>query len=290
MDGPNDASRPAHPREHRSAPRGRRSVPHDGRIFLGVVLASLLLVGTLYGVARGAPSARQLDVVTFPTPVLTADEGCTTFAHYWMVDSGAKVPADAVAGISNCYLSADGEWFVPAGAADRRLAATFQLDDTEREATQGVRDRIRSDTIALQRALPSSLRQQLQRNYDIRNLPVTGHTKWGASRRNLGPAQSRYIRLAQAFLMSPDHVWLADYVGWLMGRRIAGAAAFEAACLGNPDLRFLERACTGLRLDLGLEAIPFLWELNDPVALAQYLDALAASGRELPPSGPVGAS
>lgn len=262
--------------------------PRDGRTFVGVALASLLLVGVLYGVAHGAPSARQLDVVTFPTPVLTADEGCATFARYWMVDSGADVPPTAIAGVSNCYLSAEGEWFVPAGSSDRRLAATYQLDDAERDATQEVRNRIRRDVVALEGLLPTSVRQQLQRNYDVRNLPVTGHTRWGADRRNLGPTKSRYTRLAQAFLMSPEHVWMADYVGWLMGRRIAGASQFEAACLGDPDLMFLERACSGLRDDLGLESIPFIWELNDPVTLGQYLDQLAASGRALPvPATPV---
>lgn len=256
--------------------------PRDGRMFLRVALLSLLLVGALWGIARGAPSATQLERVALPTPKVTADEGCDTFARYWMVESGADVPASAIVGISNCYRTADGEWFVPVGAADRRLAATFELDEAERHATRGVRERIRSDIVALERLMPSGLRQQLQRNYDVRNLPVTGHTKWGAERRALGPTQGRYVRLAQAFLMSPERVWLADYVGWRMGRRLAGVSELEAACLGKPDLMFLERACMGVRHDLSLEAIPFVWELNDPVAIAQYLDHLASSGRKLP--------
>lgn len=251
---------------------------------------SLVLVGALWGIARGAPSATQLESVALPTPKLTADEGCATFARYWMVESGAAVPATAITGISNCFQTAEGEWFVPVGAADRRLAATFQLDEAERDATQGVRERIRSDIAALEKLLPAGLRRQLQRNYDVRNLPVTGHTKWGAERRGLGPTQGRYVRVTQAFLMSPERVWLADYVGWRMGERIAGASEFEAACLGNHDLKFLERACSGLRTDMGLEAIPFIWELNDPVALAQYLDHLASSGRELPTPVPDGAA
>ena len=254
------------------------------------MLVSLVLVGALWGIARGAPSATQLDAVALPTPKTTADEGCATFARYWMVDSGAGVPASAIAAIGNCYQTAEGEWFVPVGAADRRLAVTFALDDSERDATQAVRERIRSDIVALEKLLSTGLREQLQRNYDVRNLPVTGHTKWGAERRSLGPTQGRYVRLTQAFLMSPERVWLADYVGWRMGNRIEGAAAFESACLGNPDLEFLERACSGLRSDLGLEAIPFIWELNDPVALAQYLDQLAASGRPLASPVPDGSA
>ena len=255
--------------------------PRDGRTFVAIALVSLLLVGALWGIARGAPSATQLDAVALPTPRITADEGCATFARYWMVDSGAAVPASAVAAMSNCYLSAEGDWFVPVGAADRRLTDTFQFDQAERDATQEVRNRIRSDVVALEKLLPNGLRQQLQRNYDVRNLPVTGHTKWGAERRNLGPTQSRYVRLAQAFLMSPEHVWLADYIGWRMGERLTGASQFEAACLNAPDLEFLERACSGMRLDMGLEAIPFIWELNDPVALTRYLDHLANSGQTL---------
>jgi len=280
---------PAAPPPADQPPAGDRS-PRDGRTFLRVVLVSLVLVGALWGIARGAPSATQLDAVALPTPKITADEGCATFARYWMVDSGAGVPASAIAAIGNCYQTAEGEWFVPVGAADRRLAVTFALDDSERDATQAVRERIRSDIVALEKLLSTGLREQLQRNYDVRNLPVTGHTKWGAERRSLGPTQGRYVRLTQAFLMSPERVWLADYVGWRMGNRIEGAAAFESACLGNPDLEFLERACSGLRSDLGLEAIPFIWELNDPVALAQYLDQLAASGRPLASPVPDGSA
>ena len=257
--------------------------PRDGRTFVRITLMSLVLLGALWGIARGAPSATQLESVVLPTPKITADEGCDAFARYWMVESGADVPASAVAGVSNCYQTAEGEWFVPVGVADRRLAATFQLDRAEREATRGVRDRIRSDIVALEKLMPSGLRQQLQRNYDVRNLPVTGHTKWGAERRNLGKTQARYVRLAQAYLMSPERVWLADYVGWLMGRKLEAATELESACLGKPDLRFLERSCSGLRHDLSLEAIPFVWQLNDPVTLAHYLDHLAASGRQLPP-------
>jgi len=270
-------------------PVGKPS-PRDGRVFLVVALVSLLLVGALWGIAHGAPSAAQLDAVALPTPKITADEGCATFARYWKVDSGAGVPASAIAGISNCFQTAEGEWFVPVGTADRRLASTFQLDETERDATQAVRERIRSDIVALEKLLPSGLRRQLQRNYDVRNLPVTGHTKWGAERRSLGSTQGRYLRLTQAFLMSPERVWLADYIGWRMGNRIEGASAFESACLSNADLEFLERACSGLRNDMGLEAIPFIWELNDPVALAQYLDQLAASGKPLATPVPDGSA
>ena len=140
------------------------------------------------------------------------------------------------------------------------------------------------DLSSLELTLPRSLRESLKANYDADNLPVFGHTKRGRS--DLGVKRARYIRVAQAFLMSPERVVVADYVGWLMERRSNAVDSFQTACFEDPDYQFLIRACKGLREEFGIPYIPLYWDLNEPVLIQEYLIDRVRSGEPLPAANP----
>jgi hypothetical protein len=265
------------------APSRRR---RDALTFLSLVAVAFLLIGGLWTAARSAPSAAQRTRVALPTPALAGDDGCAQFARYWMVDSGLNVPAKAVAQIGNCRQASDGTWFLPLGAGDKRLRPESRLTESERARAKELRALLRADPLALREEMPPSLWRGLRRNYDPRNRPVMGHTKWGAEQRYFRIMRNRYLRLTQAFLMSPERVLLADYVGWRMSQRLDAASAFEAACLEKPELRLLEQACLGLREDLSVERIPIYWDLTDPLFIEEYLVEVVRRGRELPDGVP----
>jgi hypothetical protein len=256
----------------------------DGRVFLAIGVVSVLLILGLWAISRDAPSAKQLDSVALVTAGVTGEQGCANFANFWMHDSGLSVPPDAIAGMSNCRLGADGVWFVPAGPSDPRLPADEQLTAQEQEKAAVLSAQLADDLVALEMTLPRSLRESLKANYDPENLPVFGHTKKG--RNDLGAKWARYIRVTQAFLLSPQHAVLADYVGWAMERRQKAVGEFETACFADPDNAFLWRACKGLRSEFGIANIPLYWELDDPVLIQEYLADRVRSGQPIPVATP----
>jgi hypothetical protein len=253
-------------------------------MLLAITAVCVLLILGLWVISRDAPSAKQLDSVALITAGVTGEQGCANFANFWMHESGLGVPPDAIAGMSNCRLSSDGVWFVPAGPTDPRLPAGEQLTPQEQEKAAVLSAQLADDLVALETTLPRSLRESLKANYDPENLPVFGHTKKG--RIDLGAKWARYIRVAQAFLLSPQHAVLADYVGWLMERRQNAVSEFEGACFADPDNQFLWRACKGLRSEFGIANIPLYWELNDPVLIQEYLADRVRSGKPLPAATP----
>jgi hypothetical protein len=263
-------------------PRDRGA--RDLRIFLAICVVSVLLVTGLWVISRNAPSARQLESVALSTAGVTGEQGCANFASFWMQKSGLNVPSEAIAGMSNCRLSKDGIWFVPAGPTDPRLPDSEQLTTGEQEQSAVLSAQLADDLMELELTLPRSLRESLKANYDPENLPVFGHTKKG--RIDLGAKWARYIRVAQAFLLSPQHAVLADYVGWVMERRQNAVSQFETACFADPDNAFLWRACQGLRSEFGIANIPLYWELNDPVLIQEYLTDRVQSGKPLPAATP----
>lgn len=267
--------------ESRGTDIGRQpSAGRNGAIFLSIAVVSTLIVVGLWLLSRNAPSARQLDSVALITAGVSGEEGCSNFANFWMLESGINLPADVISDLTNCRLGPQDTWFVPASADDPRLDPNQRLTPSKQEEVAVLSARLADDLAALELVLPRSLRESLKANYAPDNLPVFGHTKRG--RTDLGAKRARYIRVAQAFLMSPQRVVAADYVGWLMERRLAAAESFEAACFKDRDDRFLVRACKGIREEFAVRYIPLYWELTDPVLIQEYLIDKARSDEPLP--------
>jgi len=197
-----------------------------------------------------------------------------------MRDSGLNVPAEAIEGMSNCRLSADGTWFVPANPKDPRLPESDHLTTQERQQVAVLSAQLAQDLTELEQALPDSLIQSLKVNYSEDNRPVFGHTKKG--RLDLGAKWARYVQISQAFLLQPEHNVLADYVGWEMGRRLDAVGAFETACFSDPSNQVLWRACKGLRAEFAVNNVPLYWDLSDPVMIQEYLSDRGRSGQPLP--------
>ena len=258
----------------------QRRANRDSQVVLAVAVLSILVVGGLWVISRNAPSAKQLDSVAMITTGVSGEMGCTNFANFWMRESGIDVSAEMIEGLTNCREDDDGNWFVPAGTNDPRLSDDERLTEREEADVAVVSAQLADDLMALERVLPRSLRESLKANYDSENLPVFGHTTRGRS--DLSEKRARYIRVTQAFLLSPQHTVFADYVGWLMERRSASADSFEAACFADPDDQFLVRACKGIRQEFGVRYIPLYWDLNDSILIEEYLVDRVRSGQPLP--------
>jgi hypothetical protein len=244
----------------------------------------MLIIGGLWGVSRNAPSAKQLASVTLDTPGVSGEQGCANFANFWIRDSGLNVPVEAIEGMSNCRLSDEGVWFVPANPDDPRLPASGRLTTAEQQQVSVLSAQLAEDLQGLGRTLPRSLRESLKVNYSQQDIPVFGHTKKG--RLDLGAKWARYIRVTQAYLLAPEHNVLADYVGWAMERRLSAVSAFETACFADQEKAFLWRACKGLRSEFAVNNIPLYWDLEDPVMIQEYLVDRVRSGRPLPAPTP----
>jgi hypothetical protein len=259
----------------------RQARPHqDGWALLALALLCLILIGGLAVLSRGSPSAAQRDSVALPISEISPDEGCANFARYWTDESGLGVRVEAIEGLTNCRLSPASRWFVPDGADDPRLTERSVLTRAEAERADTLRALIMDDLSALDVRLPNSLIEALTSNYADENMPVFGHTKRG--RTDFGVKHARYQRIAQAFLLSPSRIELANYVGWVMERKSVAVGDFEAACSADPDTGYLLRACAGMRREFGAGSISIYWELSDPVLIEEYLAWTVRSGLPLP--------
>jgi hypothetical protein len=251
---------------------------------LAIIVISVGVIAALWGISRSAPSAKQLDSVSLITAGVSGEQGCANFADFWMRESGLHVQADAIEGMSNCRLSTDGAWFVPANANDPRLPADDHLTSQEQNQVAILSAQLADDIQQLEQTLPNSLVQSLKVNYTDENRPVFGHTRKG--RQDLGAKWARYMRISQAFLLEPEHNVLADYVGWAMQRRLDAVTAFEDVCFADPANQFLWRACKGLRAEFAVNNIPLYWDLSDPVMIQEYLVDRVRSGKLLPAPTP----
>jgi hypothetical protein len=120
----------------------------------------------------------------------------------------------------------------------------------------------------LDATVPSTLRSWLSQIYDPFSRAVYGHIRDGISIRT---QRNRYNRLAQAYLMGPDHQALAGYVGWVMGRRIDSFNQIKSTCQTDPNVAYLRNACLGMEDNLSIRSIPFTWDLRDSYLIDSYL-------------------
>jgi hypothetical protein len=84
--------------------------------------------------------------------------------------------------------------------------------------------------------------------------------------------------------MDPDHRGLADYVGWIMAKRINASDRLEDKCLNNPDLEYLNTVCQGLVDSLSIRNPPFTWDLKNSLTLDEYLASVAQSNGSATPT------
>jgi len=252
-----------------------RKLRNDGRITFIVVLACLLVIGGLRVAAIGAPSSKDQGAAAIPTPGLTANQKCGTWAQYWTTESGVGASEQALEGMSNCRLGAGGTWFVPNSSADSRLQGGPILTGDERAQTSVLRETILKQIDGLQRQFPNSLNKKIATIFSSTDNGVIGHLK---TNQPISDTRNRYTRLTQAVLMDPANTELADYVGWLMANRQAAFADFERSC-HRDDLKYLWVACDGIGGSLSVIYPPWPWELTSSLNLDAYLKWALENGK-----------
>jgi hypothetical protein len=260
-------------------------------IVVGMGVLTLLIMAGLYFASRNQPSSESNHPSVLLTPVISVDQGCDNFATYWMSDSGVPVTAEQIEALTNCWQAADGSWFVLTSPTDPRLPTHFAMTDNERLETRSLRQDLVAQMSGLEQSLSRSMQRDLESIYDPRVRPVSGHLKDGQS---ITRARSRYSRVVQAYLMSPENTELAAYVGWLMGRRIDAYNDLNKACQTNSETEYLNTVCNGLGDSLSVRYPPFIWDLQNPVMLEAYLadrartqrlPAQSSTGSVVPASG-----
>jgi hypothetical protein len=248
----------------------------EWRIFVALSLLTGMLTGGLYLIARNAASSGVNSPDALPIPAITAGDACANFANYWMNDSGVSVDVSVVEGLTNCRLSADGEWFVPTSPRDERLPVDFAMTQDERAETNALRQQLLGEIDGLETTFSTSIERDLKTIYDPRTRPISGHLKDGEM---IGRQRSRYTRVVQAYLLAPEHGALADYVGWLMTKKIEAYESLSAACEADPALDYLRTACTAVEDSMSVRFPPWTWDLRNAVSLEEYLAHLVRSNQ-----------
>lgn len=258
----------AEPRQINQAP--------EWRIFLALSLLTVVIIGGLYAIARDAPSAGVDNPDLLPTPEIASGEACANFANYWMHEAGVNVDASVIQGLTNCWVSAEGEWFVPSSPRDDRLPIGYALTEEERSATTAFRRQILGEIQELESLFSKSIKRDLASIYDPRIRPISGHLKDGES---IGRQRSRYSRVVQAFLLAPEHEALAGYVAWLMAEKIEAYETLRTACESDPSLEYLGTVCRGMEDSMSVRFPPWTWDLRSAVSLEGYLAYLVRTNR-----------
>ena len=233
-----------------------------GPVVIGGCVALLLALRLIAG---GSESAGGPGPVRLPIPTPTADELCQAFGRYWTVEAGITATADDIAAISDCRQDASGGWFEATGPDDPRLAGGPILSDAERASTASLRGEILAQVEGLVARLPADLRRGLDGLYDPDHRPGSGHLREGG---RPGELRARYERAMRRYLIDPDHRVLAEYVTWLTERRAAAWGQIAVACQ-QPEPAAV--GCGNMREALGIDGVPWTWDLEDPLILEDYL-------------------
>ena len=229
---------------------------------VGLMVASLLAVVAVWLVARDAPSSQVGMVEGIPYVAATGPDGCQRFGEYWSRDSGVVIDPVVIEGFTNCRQDSDGNW----------TTASVLPRPTLPEGSDAAAAEIRAEILAgvdrLETAMPQSLKNDLGSIYSDNDNPVIGHQQEGVT---ISSVRSRYARMVNGLMLDPQGGAFTDYLGWLMGKRIAGYAALRTACLDNPDTAYLYQPCVGLEDNLSIRYAPWPWDLRDLVNLDAYL-------------------
>jgi hypothetical protein len=257
-----------------------RRPKHDGRTTFIAVLAGLLIIGGLRIASIEKASSTNQGTDQIPTPVASSAEACDTWAGYWSVDSGVHASKSALEGMSNCRLAEDGHWIVPESADDTRLANAPILTPEEKAQTHELRAAILAQVDGLESKFPNGLKEQIATIYDDYERPVIGHLK---DTRPISSTRSRYNKLTQSYLMRPDTIELANYVGWWMARKQAAFDDFLRSC-ERKELQYLWVACRGMGDNLSVNFPPWPWEVTNSYNLDSYLKWALDNGKVPPPT------
>jgi hypothetical protein len=271
-------------REHRqvatddSRPAGQGG---EWRVLAALIVLTLPAVGGLYAIARDKPSAGVDSPDVLPVQAVATGDACANFAGYWMDESGVGVDASVIEGLTNCWVSDTGEWFVPNSPRDERLPEGYALTDEERDASNAFRQQLLREIDDLESTFSTSIERDLDSIYDPRIRPITGHIEDGVS---ISRQRSRYTRVIQSYLLAPEHQALAGYVGWLMAARIDAYDALLTNCTADPSLDYLRTVCLGMEDSLSVRFPPFPWDLRNSVSLEGYVAHLVRTN-QLPDTG-----
>jgi hypothetical protein len=256
----------------------------EWRVLLSLAVLTVAAIGGLYVIARNADSSGVDSPDALVVPSISTSDGCANFANYWMYESGVGVDASVIEGLTNCWVSETGEWFVPNSPRDERMPDGFALTDDERSATNALRQELLSEIETLETSFSKSIERDLDSIYDPRVRPVSGHIKDGES---ISRQRSRYTRVIQAYLLNPDNEALSGYVGWLMTARIDAYETLIRACTADASLAHLRTVCFGIEDSMSVRFPPWTWDLRNAVSLEGYLaylirtNQLTAAGQEI---------
>jgi hypothetical protein len=245
------------------------------RIAAAVTLIVAILLGGLALAARDSASSHSNQPNLLPTVATSADEGCDNFARFWLNDSQLRLESWVIEGLTNCRQAADGAWIVPSGAGDARLPSHFLMTGDERGATEETRRELLRQIAVFEGTFSPSVNRDLARIYVSQNTAVIGRVD---DRQGVQRQRSRYTRLMNAFLLDPTYRDLSDYVGWLIGRKMAAFDQLMSSCLAEPGAAYLRTACRGIEDTLSVGYPPWPWDLKSALLLEEYLGHLARSG------------
>ncbi len=230
-----------------------------GVVIAGVICAALMAI--VFLVSRNAPSSTVGYTEWVTVPQVSADEGCEKFGRYWTDTSGARVDPVPLELFTNCRLQDDGTW---RAAETMYGAATLDestLTDDQRAELAQIRTAIAAQVDGLEAVLPKSIQNAFAQLYTQETNPVVGHFREGIA---WGPYRTRYARMVNAAMLDPNNAELAEFIGWIMTRKIDGYATFRRECLDNQDVAMLHDACRGVEDNLSIRYAPLPWDLRDP--------------------------
>lgn len=237
--------------------------PHSfGGVFIAGVICAVLLAGA-YLVSRNTPSATTGITDRLPLAQVSANDGCENFGRYWTDTSGAHIDPTALERFSNCQLQEDDVW-VAAGMYGAVPLDESTLTTGQRTQLDQLRTTITAQVDSLETILPGSIQRAFDQLHTYRNNAVVGHFQEGIG---WGPYRTRYARIVNAALLDPNNRELAEFIGWIMARKMDGYADFRRECLANPDIAMLRTACTGVEDNLSIRYAPLPWDLHDPALL-----------------------
>jgi len=259
----------------------RRGAPRDALILLLVIALSAALVGGLYLVSRGADSAGTTGLVdNVPTPDISAAEACQNWADYWTRESRLYVPVEALEQMSNCRQTTAGEWIVPLGPDDPRIARPVSLTPEEEAATAQLRNDIMQQVSMMSASLPDDVRKGVNRLHSSVADGVVGNVKPDVQ---IGGTRGAYSDYLKSLADNPNYTAMVSYIRWIIATRQAAFDQLSAAC-DKPEFQYLNKTCSGSWDSLGIGFAPWPWDLTRTLNLDPYLKAVA-TGQTPPPDG-----
>jgi hypothetical protein len=220
------------------------------------LLALLWLV--LGSVLSAAPAGRAA----------TEDGGrdCAKLASDWrelipLTDEGFAV-------LSGCRKDNSGSWRLPAGPDDLHFPNSPILSQEEKRSSMAIRQMIGHDLGAFVPLLPQWMNDKIESFYSPVKRPGYGHFDPGAVTAGF---QNQYAEALVNYLQDPNRIWTARYTAWWWDRR--QAAIPPTWCAATSQI-----VCASIRNIVGASAVPWPWDLQDDLTLAEFVKWAIVSG------------